>query len=531
MTDHVHTTTAGAVTRRLDRLVAAARNRPGQTLAWVLAIHLIAWTLASFVAGHNLQLDHVDLLSVGREWQLGYWKHPPLPWWLAELARGLTGHVESIHLLGPLSAVLCFYGVWLLARELVGDVKALIAVVALQGLHFYNYSVVKFAHDQLQLPFWAFAALFFWRAIVRGRLFDWTLAGLFLAAAFWSKYAAFVLAATLGFILLLDPTARRAWRTPGPYVMAAAFALAIAPNAWWLLTNDFLPLRYVEGRAAAAAHWYEYLLFPLQWSLSQAGFLLPMAGLLALLYWPPPPLRRERADAAQAFNRRYAVALAFGPFAVTTAVVAATGRQPVALWGYPLWSFVPLAVLMLWPPTLAAAPMRRFAGAVLVLMVALPLAYVAADVIEPLLRDRAKATQFPGRLLADTITRTWRERTGTPLRYVGGAIVMARGGGPPRELRALGLFAANNVAVYSPDRPRVIVHGELRYSPWIDPWDLERHGAVLIWQPVAATPELPENIRRAFPRAELQPRLRLPRMTPRARGHLVVDYAIIPPNP
>ena len=91
-------------------------------------------------------------------------------------------------------------------------------MLALEGIHFYNFSVVKFAHDQMQLPFWALTGLFFYRAIARERA-CWTgcWPALFLALAFWSKYAAFALAATLGLFLLLDPTARRAWRTPGPY--------------------------------------------------------------------------------------------------------------------------------------------------------------------------------------------------------------------------------------------------------------------------------------------------------------------------
>ena len=85
--------------------------------------------------------------------------------------------------------------------------------------------MVKFAHDQMQLPFWALTALFFYRAIVRGpRTSTGCWPALLLAGAFWSKYAAFALAATLGLILLLDPFARRAWRTPGPYLMAAVFA-------------------------------------------------------------------------------------------------------------------------------------------------------------------------------------------------------------------------------------------------------------------------------------------------------------------
>ena len=86
-------------------------------------------------------------------------------------------------------------------------------------------------------------------------------------------------------------------------------------------------------------------------------------------------------------------------------------------------------------------------------------------------------------------------------------------GGGTREALGAGQFAANNVAVYSADRPHVIVNGELGLSPWIDPADLDRRGAVLLWQPPDDRQEMPENIRRAFPRAELQPPLFLPRRT------------------
>ena len=43
-------------------------------------------------------------------------------------------------------------------------------------------------------------------------------------------------------------------------------------------------------------------------------------------------------------------------------------------------------------------------------------------------------------------------------------------------------FAANNVAVYSPDRPHVVVHGRPRISPWIDMSDLKKRGVLLIWE-------------------------------------------------
>jgi hypothetical protein len=383
----------------------------------------------------------------------------------------------------------------------------------------------------MQLPFWALTALFFWRAIVRGRTVDWMLAGLFLAGAFWSKYAAFALAATLGLILLFDPFARRAWRTPGPYVMAIVFALAIAPNVWWLVNNDFMPFHYVDDRAAGATRWFHYVLFPLRWTGGQLAYLLPALILLALLYLPRRPIERETADDGAAFNRRYVAALALGPFLVTTVVAGVLGRQPIAMWGYPLWSFLPLAVLMWWPPSLEPVQLRRFAAAALTVLIAFPVGFAIAELGEPLIRDRHKATQFPGRLLAETITRQWREKTGTPLTYVGGARVIVQARGGPREALGAGQFAANNVAVYSPDRPHVIVNGELRLSPWIDPTDLDRRGAVLLWQPPDSKAGMPENIRRAFPRAELQPPLFLPRRTLFRASRDLVHYAFVPPRP
>ena len=137
--------------------------------------------------------------------------------------------------------------------------------------------------------------------------------------------------------------------------MAAVFAIVIAPNVWWLVNNDFMPFHYVDDRAAGAARWYHYLLFPLHWTGGQLLYLLPALALLALLYLPRRPVKRRTGQttttrSTAAMSR----ALALGPFAVTTVVAAVLGRQPIAMWGYPLWSFVPLAVLMVWPPALEA---------------------------------------------------------------------------------------------------------------------------------------------------------------------------------
>lgn len=492
--------------------VAYARRQPGKVLGVVLGAHLVLWTIIPILVCRNLQLDLVEDLALGREWQLGYWKHPPLPWWIAEAFYQLTGQIDVVYVLGPLGAAICLYGVWLLAREILGAFEGLIAVLALEGLHFFNFSVVKFAHDQMQLPFWAFTGFFFYRALIRGRKLDWIMAGVLLAGAFWSKYAAFVLAATLGLFMLVDPQARRTWRTPGPYLMAVAFAVVIAPNVWWLVEHNFLPFQYVEERAQSARNWSQFISYPLRWIGSQILDLLPAAGLLALLY-PAVRFGRGQLSAARSFDRRLVTWLALGPFLLTTLVGAASGRLIIAMWGYPLWVFASLALLMWLKFVPDAAALRRFAKGFIIVFLAMPVLYIVVEIGEPFVRDRPKATQFPGRLLADIVTRSWRDRYGTPLDYVGGSE-----------------FAANNVAVYSPDRPHVIVHGDLKISPWIDPEALRRKGAVLVWQEGLLGMDL-DKLRATFGDLEVQQELDLPRQSWHPVSPDRIFYAFVPPQP
>jgi len=495
-------------------LIEYAQRAPGTCLAVVLVLHVAIWTVLPALLSHNLQLDLVEDLALGREWQLGYWKHPPLPWWLADVVYRASGDLDAVYILGPLSAAVCMYVVWLLGRDIVGGFQALIAVLALEGIHFFNFSVPKFAHDQMQLPFWAMTGLFLYRAIVSGQAKHWLAAGACLALCFWSKYAAFALAGSIGLFMLFDRQARRKLATPGPWLMALAFLVVIAPNLNWLIDTGFMPLRYVDARARIATHWYQVFTYPLQWTLSQLFFVAPAIGLiaLALIGARPQPAAEERA----AFARRYLAMLALGPFLVTTAAALFAARLPVAMWGYPLWSFAPLAAIAWFGPVKGNTQVRRFAVGFLVVFLAMPIAYAAVEALEPALRDRPKATQFPGRHLANEITARWHAKFGSPVPFVGG-----------------GEFATNNIAVYSADRPRVIVHADPGLSPWVDREELRRRGAVIVWEDGQLDAAAMAQLRRDYPGLDVQAPLSLPRQT--FVGHDLkparVHYAFVPPRP
>jgi len=100
----------------LSRIVAA----PAQALVAILLLHAVVWTALPTLLYANLPLDLIEALTYGREWQLGYDKLPPLPWWLVEIAYRLVGHDFAYYLLAQVAVVAGLLLVWLMARPIVG---------------------------------------------------------------------------------------------------------------------------------------------------------------------------------------------------------------------------------------------------------------------------------------------------------------------------------------------------------------------------------------------------------------------------
>src|SRR5262249_38892141 len=208
----------GHLPQSMSGLIAIVERRPQATFAAFLALHLVIWTALPALLYPNLPLDLIEALTYGREWQLGYDKLPPLPWWLVELVYRTAGHDVAFYALAQIAVLSAFAAVWLTARQLVGAVGALVAVLVIDGLHYYHFTAAKFNHDVIQLPLWALAGYAFHAALRRGRLVHWLLLGCAIGLSLWAKYFVVVLAAPLALFLLVDRDARRALATGGPWI-------------------------------------------------------------------------------------------------------------------------------------------------------------------------------------------------------------------------------------------------------------------------------------------------------------------------
>src|SRR5215472_8558391 len=135
-------------------LIRWIEGRPQTAFGAFLAVHFAVWTVLPALVYANLPLDLIEALVYGREWQLGYDKLPPLPWWLIEAMHRAFDANIAYYAIAQIAVIVAFALVFALARPLVGAVGALVAVLIVDGLHYFQYTAVKFNHDVIQLPFW-----------------------------------------------------------------------------------------------------------------------------------------------------------------------------------------------------------------------------------------------------------------------------------------------------------------------------------------------------------------------------------------
>src|SRR6516164_4208415 len=144
--------TAPVTSVRAAGLIRWIERRPGVAFGSFLAMHFVVWTALPALLYANLPLDLIEALIYGREWQLGYDKLPPLPWWMIEGLHRLVGRDAAYYALAQLAVVGAFAAVWLTARSIVGPIRALVCLLIIDGLHYFHYTAAKFNHDVIQLP-------------------------------------------------------------------------------------------------------------------------------------------------------------------------------------------------------------------------------------------------------------------------------------------------------------------------------------------------------------------------------------------
>jgi 4-amino-4-deoxy-L-arabinose transferase-like glycosyltransferase len=445
---------------------------------WVFTLgQALLWTLLPALVFHNLPMDVIEGLSWGHGWPIGTHKHPPLQAWLLEIFAILgQGTDLGIYALGGLSLLVTYVSLRKLGKFFLTPSQNLAGVMALCSCFYFATSVPEINPNTLQIPLYALCGLFFWRGVTQDKILDWIMLGCCAALGLYAKYSFALMLLVFLCFALIDPLGRTVWRRKGSWLAGAVMLALLSPHLWWLREHSGLVLGYAESRTSEFKGLGDYLLSMLHCILNQLLIVLPVA----IILWLARGQRRSAPTTPLAKSAgRYLGLLACAPFLIIIALSLAFGQRPRDMWAMPIWPFLGLYLAWLWQSDLRRSSLARMA--VILALVAMPVATLSGAILSTTLGFRPWRTEFPGKELAAAATEFWQAEglSGTPRIIISDA--WYGGNVAWYGARRVGVAAArekNNL-----DRAHTFIYGDYLLAPWVTPDMVAQSGAIGVWDP------------------------------------------------
>jgi len=503
-----------------------------------ICVHLILWTLVPVLVRYNLPLDSIEGSIWGHQLEWGYDKNPFLNGWLTALAAYLGGQSGwMIYFFSQISVVICFWATWKLAKNMLPPLYALVAVMMLEGIQYYNFHAIDFNDNTLELSLWALTIYFFYQALCSSSKQSWLLTGLFAGLSMMAKYYTATLLAAMVLFLFLHADNRKQLKTFPPYLGLIMFLAVILPHVIWLFFHDFITITYVIERGSSTPHWTNRFFYPAQFAWQQLQAFLPAIILYALFLvnkkgwmrnvWyfgrqkpivceqvkpskadDSEPLPENNSPKLSFFNRSFLFYVGLGPFLLTILISLLLGTKLRAGWGMPLLSTWGIILIGLSQPTVTKAIIYRFIASIYILIGVLLAGYSLSLTYS----SSPTSANFPGREIARIITQQWHDKFHTKLAYVGGS-------------RWLG----GNIGFYSADHPAVFIEWDIHRAPWININTLKQNGAIFLWD-VTNNETLPDTIQERFPQLQQATTLEFSWLRNTNLTPIKIGIAFLPPR-
>ncbi|MDB9795825.1 glycosyltransferase family 39 protein [Pelagibacteraceae bacterium] len=366
-----------------------------------LFTHLCIWTLVPFISNVNLPLDIIESLAWGSNLDWGFEKHPPLSAFFSEIFFKIFGRQDwAYYLLSQIFIIFSFVVVFKLAKEfLKNEVHALISVLLLEGIYFYNFTTPEFNVNICQIPFWTLSVYYFWQCLKDDKVQNWVLLGLFAALGVLSKYLFFYLliGMTVFFIFKFRKNKKFNYKY---FIPITVFLLALTPHFIWLIDNEFKTISYgIKRSSLEDSNFLNHLLYPLKFTLKQIAILIPFFGLLSLII----------SKFKFRFNFRdeklvYLVSVTLVPILVMLVTSMVLGANIRTMWMTPFYLFFGLLFIYIFESKINLNYLKKFIMVFLFFFILSPITYLYVS-----LSKNDKRTDFPGKEIARLVQNRWEE--------------------------------------------------------------------------------------------------------------------------
>jgi len=250
---------------------------------YFLLTHLAVWTLIPSITNHNLPLDTIEALAWGSNLDWGFNKHPPLSALAVKIFYQIFGSQDWVYyFLSQLFVISAFYFVFKLSKEILNTEKhALLSVLLLEGIFFYNFTTPEFNVNVCMLPFWAMTAYYAYKCLKDNLIKDYIILGIVAAFGFLSKYLFIYL--LIGIKVFYIFYIKKNNFKINYIIPGIIFLLILTPHLIWLTDNNYITITYGLKRTGEIKNYLDHIILPLTFLIKQIGILIPFFILLFIL--------------------------------------------------------------------------------------------------------------------------------------------------------------------------------------------------------------------------------------------------------
>ncbi len=378
--------------------------------------HLIIWTLIPSLTNKNLPLDTIEALAWGSNLDWGFNKHPPMSAFFSEVFFNIFGAQDwAYYFLSQIFLVTAFYYVFKLACEILKNLKlALISVLLLVSIYFYNFTSPEFNVNVCQLPFWSLVVYYSWKIYNSKKIEfkDCFLIGLFGAIGFLSKYLFLYLLTSICLLFVYSIFINKTKKFDFKYlIIFEVFLVLLVPHLIWLFNNEFITITYGLKRTGLEENVIlNHIQNPIIFLFKQIGLLVPFFFLLWLLI-KKIKFKINLRDKKLLFL----VFINIVPIVLIFLTSLISGSKIRTMWMTPFYLFFGILFVYLFQLQINIKKLKSFLYGFLFLFFLSPVLYSYIS-----LTKKDKRTDYPGKEIATKVQIVWSKDFEREIEFVTG---------------------------------------------------------------------------------------------------------------
>ena len=375
-----------------------------------LLTHLAIWTLIPSITNHNLPLDTIEALAWGSNLDWGFNKHPPLSALAVEVFYKIFGSQDwAYYLLSQLFVITAFYYVFKLSKEILNTEKhALLSVLLLEGIFFYNFTTPEFNVNVCILPFWAMTGYYAYKCLKDNLIKDYIILGIVAALGFLSKYLFIYL--LIGIKIFYVFYIKKNNFKINYIIPGIIFLLILTPHLIWLTENNYITIAYGLKRTGEIKTYLDHIILPLTFLGKQIGILIPFFILLSFLV---KNLKTNLSFKDQ--NLLYLLSISMIPFIFMMLTSIIMGAKIRTMWMTPFYLYFGTLFIYIFQNNIDLNRIKNFNYVFIFLFLLSPFLYGYISVSKT-----DKRTDYNGKMIAQKIQNEWNKKNNTTINFVTG---------------------------------------------------------------------------------------------------------------